>query len=109
MDFWNCRVRRPKFWIGRHPLFHSSVVSERRWADSRWFAFLEPGPLATSAHPTVTQINDGKQVDDDGESYWIFESRDVGCRLFCPIFVLVTLSTLFAQKASRPANPVDSR
>lgn len=30
--------------------------------------------------------NDGKQVDDDGESYWIFESRDVGRRLTFALF-----------------------
>jgi hypothetical protein len=84
-----------------------AFVSERCWADSRWSAFLEPGPLLEHTAQCMND-NDCKQVDDDGESYWIFESRDVGRRLsICPF--LMTLSTLFAQQPSRPANPIDSR
>ena len=76
---------RSKFWIRRHPLLHSLIVSERCWADSRWPTFLEPGPLLEHTIQCIDD-NDGKQVDDDGESYWIFESRDVGCLSFTLIF-----------------------
>jgi hypothetical protein len=77
-------------WIGHHLLSHSSIVSERCRADSRWSALLEPGPLAllrlTAQLLKCVNDNDGKQVDDDGESYWIFESKDVGCLLLFPFF-----------------------
>ena len=46
----------------------------------------------------------GEQVDENGESFWIFESRDVS---HSPNVLFCWLSAL--HKPSRPANPIDSR
>ena len=43
----------PKIWNGPHPLFYSTTVSERCWAD-----FLGSGLTAASAHRTVTQVRE---------------------------------------------------
>lgn len=43
------------------------------------------------------------QVDDDGESYWVFESRDVSTMIDRAVHRLIPI------QPSRPANPVDSR
>ncbi len=46
------------------------------------------------------------QVDEDGDSYWVFESRDVSelLRVFGS-----RNSCLSPMQPSRPANPVDSK
>ncbi|KAG8219962.1 DUF846-domain-containing protein [Butyriboletus roseoflavus] len=64
MDFWNCRNV-----AGR------TLVGLRFWNQVRY--------RASAVHRLTGVI----QVDEDGDSYWVFESRD----------------------SSRPANPVDSR
>ncbi|KAH0838458.1 DUF846-domain-containing protein [Lanmaoa asiatica] len=64
MDFWNCRNV-----AGR------TLVGLRFWNQVRYRA------------SAVYRLTSAIQVDEDGESYWVFESRD----------------------PSRPANPMDSR
>lgn len=61
---------------------------------------MEPGPLAPlpTRHIIGVNDNDGKQVDDDGESYWIFESRDVGLR-FPYLFIYSDLEHALRAKA----------
>lgn len=61
-----------------YPLIYR--FSECRWADSCWSTFLEPGLL----HPYIPRsrfwigiLTVPNKVDDNGESSWIFESRDV--------------------------------
>ncbi|KAI6132676.1 DUF846-domain-containing protein [Pisolithus thermaeus] len=54
------------------------------------------------------------QIDEDGESYWVFESRDVGSlpfflAAFSEYSPLVGIPFLHTTQPSRPANPVDSR
>lgn len=83
--------------IGTHTLL------ECFWEDFGRTAFLESGMWSHSVNGKAAfKIT---QVDDDGESYWVFESRDV--TLFCVytgIYVDITL-----LQPSRPANPVDSK
>lgn len=56
MDFWNCRVREPIFMRTRTRLIICiQNVSGRTLVGLRYW----------------------NQVDEDGESYWVFESRDV--------------------------------
>lgn len=55
---------------------------------------------------TLVGLRYWNQVDDDGESYWVFESRDVSGALsrdscFSPL--------LKFPQPSRPANPIDSK
>jgi hypothetical protein len=60
MDFWNCRVR----------------------AVLRFPCQLSPHRLIKNVSGrTLVGLRFWNQVDDDGESYWVFESRDV-CSLF---------------------------
>lgn len=59
MDFWNCRVRTPLWMILHGPLIHAPQnVAGRILVGLRYW----------------------NQVDEDGESYWVFESRDVRIR-----------------------------
>lgn len=56
---------------------------------------------------TIRKIEHGSpeyQVDEDGESFWVFESRDVGS-----ITSLNRPTTKPVPQPSRPANPVDSK
>ena len=56
MDFWNCRVGET------HPI---SVLCNL------------PDPPQNVAGRKLVGLRFWNQVDDDGESYWVFESRDV--------------------------------
>jgi hypothetical protein len=60
MDFWNCRVRAV-------PSFPCQLSPHRL--------------IKNVAGRTLVGLRFWNQVDDDGESYWVFESRDV-CSLF---------------------------
>ena len=70
-----------------------TLVGLRFWNQARLFKF-------SSA---VFVIQTCLQVDDDGESYWVFESRDVR------LCIILLSCCLFYYQPSRPANPVDSR
>ena len=72
MDFWNCRVCTvlpPVRYLTTNPL------ECRRPHPSR-IAVLEPSALSRVRNALTNVV----QVDEDGESYWVFESRDVSCR-----------------------------
>ncbi|KAI6133210.1 DUF846-domain-containing protein [Pisolithus croceorrhizus] len=54
------------------------------------------------------------KIDEDGESYWVFESRDVGSlpfflAAFSEYSPLAGIPFIHTTQPSRPANPVDSR
>ena len=72
MDFWNCRV------IITYLMSWSLLIItvERIGKNTCRTAVLEPGSsMLFSSQPCVEQTL--LQVDEDGESYWVFESRDV--------------------------------
>lgn len=56
---------------------------------------------------TLVGLRFWNQVDEDGESYWVFESRDVRVQVF-PMHAGFVLSVCVSQP-SHPANPIDSR
>jgi len=51
------------------------------------------------------------KIDEDGESYWVFESRDVGLLRFLRDLrnLVLTAPMVHLCQPSRPANPVDSK
>jgi hypothetical protein len=78
MDFWNCRVRKGIF-NQRKSRRSSFLYSECFGTHPCRTAVLEPGQhLFLPLYSKQSLIQDSfEKVDDDGESYWVFESRDV--------------------------------
>jgi hypothetical protein len=74
---------------------------ECRWKDLGWLTILESGMSQSSTHRAILNL---MQVDEDGDSYWVFESRDVNVKT---IYFLISF-TLHMQP-SHPPNPVDSK
>ncbi|THH21485.1 hypothetical protein EW146_g90 [Bondarzewia mesenterica] len=85
MDFWNCRNVS-----GR------TLVGLRFW-----------NQVCYGNHSSGGNGLSSLQVDDDGESYWVFESRDVSFSTFKT--GVHDTHGILPMKPSRPANPIDSK
>lgn len=63
-------------------------------------------PYQNVAGRTLVGLRYWNQVDEDGESYWVFESRDVSTLHRHPYQQILIVQL---HQPSHPANPVDSR
>lgn len=66
-------------WILTH-FISLIIIQERRRPQTGGAAVLESGTF--SGAPSVAHSQMKPKVDEDGDSYWVFESRDVGLLRF---------------------------
>lgn len=94
MDFWNTRVRS------------SPVQSLRRSFTRSRANATHPSSQQNVAGRTLVGLRYWNQVDEDGESSWVFESRDVS---LTAVILLLYVSRLASPVADPPPTITRSR